>query len=80
MKIHFKNKYWGPWVALVKHPTLDFSSWHDLMVHEFEPHVGFSPFLSAPFLHSLSLSLKINLKEKNKTKTKKKNTALSTQT
>ena len=24
----------------VKHPTPDFSSGHDLMVHRFEPHVG----------------------------------------
>ena len=29
------------WVAQsVKHPTPDFSSGHDLMVHGFEPHVG----------------------------------------
>ena len=26
-------------VQLVKCPTLDFGSGHDLMVHEFEPHV-----------------------------------------
>ena len=31
----------GTWVAQwVKHPTLDFSSGHDLMVSEFELHVG----------------------------------------
>ena len=44
---------------LVKRPTLDFGSGHDLMVHEFELHIGlfadsaepaegFSPSLSAP--------------------------------
>ena len=34
----------GAWVAqLVKHPTLDFSSGHDLMVHEFEPNMGLNP-------------------------------------
>ena len=26
---------------MVKHPVLDFSSGYDLMVGEFEPHVGF---------------------------------------
>ena len=51
----------------VKHPTLDLSSGHDLMVHELEPCVGlstdstelawgsFCPSLSAPSPH-----LKIN--------------------
>ena len=30
----------GDWVAqLVEHPTLGFSSRHDLMVEEFKPHV-----------------------------------------
>ena len=61
----------GAWVAqLVKHLTLDFSSDHDLTVHEFQPHVGLltdsmepawdslSPALSAPSL--LPVSLKIN--------------------
>ena len=55
---------------LVKHPMLDFSSGHDLMVGEMEPHVGFcsdsaesawdspSPSLSAPPPLVLSLSLK----------------------
>ena len=63
----------GAWVAQsVKCPTLDFSSGHNLMVHEFEPHVGFhadgvepawdsvSPSLSAPPLLALNLFLKIN--------------------
>ena len=31
---------WGAWVAQsVKHPTLGFSSGHDLMVREIEPHL-----------------------------------------
>ena len=59
------------WVAQsVKHLTLDFSSGHDLMVYEFEPHVGLhfesvepawnslSPSLSASPLLSLSLKNK----------------------
>ena len=58
----------GPWGAQsVKHLTLDFSSGHDVTVHEFEPHVlcadGVEPAwdsLSLPF----SLSLKINFKNK----------------
>ena len=64
--------YWGAWVAQsVKHLTLDFSSSHDLMVHEIEPCAGLhtdstepawdstSPSLSAPpqFTHAFSLSL-----------------------
>ena len=36
-----KSHQWGIWVARsVKNPTLDFSSDHDLTVHEIEPHVG----------------------------------------
>uniref|UniRef100_A0A8C8WCC7 Leucine rich repeat containing 28 n=1 Tax=Panthera leo TaxID=9689 RepID=A0A8C8WCC7_PANLE len=32
--------YWGTWLAQsVKHPTLDISSGHDLMVCEIEPHI-----------------------------------------
>ena len=64
---------WGAWVAQsVKHPTLGYGSGHDLMVYEFEPHVGlhddsaelawdslYLP-LSAPPLLALSLSLKIH--------------------
>ena len=57
-------KQWGTWVAQwVKHPTLDFGSAHDLMVHGFDPTwslgsmllaKGFSlsPSLSAPPLLS----------------------------
>ena len=66
---HIKNDVWGAWVAQpAKHPTLDFSSGHDITVCEFEPHVGLcanstepawgslSPFLSAPLPSTLSLS------------------------
>ena len=57
---------------LVRRLTFGFSSGHDLMVCEFEPHVGlqadsmepawdsFSPSLSTPPLLALCLSLKIN--------------------
>ena len=52
---------------LLKHPTLDFNSGHDLMVRGFEPHTvlcaeGVSLFrilslsLSLPHTHALSLS------------------------
>ena len=64
---HIKN--WGIWVAQsVKHPTLGFSSGHDLTVSEFDPVLGaalavqrllgiFSLPLSAPLQLVLSLSL-----------------------
>ena len=61
----------------VKRPTLDFSSGHDLTVHEIEPHIwlfadsaepaweSLSPLLSAPppLMHMLFLilCLKINI-------------------
>ena len=36
-----KNKFRGTWLAQsVKHPTLDSSSGHNLMVHGIKPHVG----------------------------------------
>ena len=63
----------GTWVAhLVEHPTLDFSSGHDLTVCEIETCVrlhddstgpawgSLSPSLSAPPLLVCALSLKIN--------------------
>ena len=35
------NTLWGTCVAQsVKRPTLDFGSGHDLLVHEFKPHIG----------------------------------------
>ena len=69
------NQDKGAWVAQsVKHPSLDLSSGHDLMVREFEPRIrlcadsaepawdSLTPSLSAPSPHALSLSvsLKIN--------------------
>ena len=62
---------------LVKHPTLDFSSGHDLVVCELSLASGFElivrsllgillPSLSAPFPLALSLSLKINKKSTSK--------------
>ena len=53
---------WGAWVAqLVKRPTLDFGSGHDLVVCEFEPHVGHCAdtvtVQSLPRILSLSPSL-----------------------
>ena len=74
----YLKEYWGTWVTqLVKHPTLDFDSGHDLTVREMEFHVrlcadspepawdSLSLFLSAPpllvCLFSLFLSLKLNL-------------------
>ena len=64
------------WVAqLVKHPTLDFGSGHDLAVHEIKPCIrlcadsvepawdSLSPPLSVPpLLHSLSSSFSLSLK------------------
>ena len=66
----------GAWVAhSIKHPTLDFGSGHDLMVHAMELHIklstvsgeselGFSLPLSLPLpgshAHAFSPSLKIN--------------------
>ena len=36
-----ENHFRGPWMGqVVKCPTLDFSSGHDLTVQEFEPHFG----------------------------------------
>ena len=61
---------------LVKRPTFDFGSGHDLMAHEFEPHVApctdraelaWDP-LSFPLSLSLTLSLKININKLRKIK------------
>ena len=53
---------------LVKHPTLDFGSGHDLVVQEFELHIGLHADSAEPAWDILALlSLKINrLKKKNK--------------
>ena len=42
---------------LVEHPTLGFSSGHDFMVHEVEPHVGLCADSMEPAWDSLSPSL-----------------------
>ena len=48
----------GTWMAqLVKCLTLDFSSGHDLMVHEFEPHIGLCADRAEPAWDPLSLPL-----------------------
>ena len=48
----------GSWVAqLVKGPTLDFGSGHDLTVCEIEPHVGLCSVSTEPVWDSLSPSL-----------------------
>ena len=40
-KTLIKNHFWGACVAqLVRRPSFDFGSGHDLIVHELEPHVG----------------------------------------
>ena len=46
-------------VQLVEHPTLDFGSGHDLMVPEFEPHVGFCADSAELAWDSLSPSLSL---------------------
>ena len=49
---------WGIWVAqLGKHLTLNFGSGHDLMVCEFEPHVGLCADSAEPAWDSFSLPL-----------------------
>ena len=70
---------------LVKRPTLDFGSGHDLMVGEFKPCVrlcadsvepawdSLSPSLCPSTAHSLSLSLKVNkLKQKRRRRRRKR--------
>ena len=50
------------WVApSVKRLTLDFSSGHDLTVHEFEPHMGLCADDTEPAWHFVSLSLSLSL-------------------
>ena len=44
-------------VQSVKHPTLDFSSDHYVMIHRFEPHVRVCADITEPAWDSLSLSL-----------------------
>ena len=42
---------------LAKHLTLDFGSGHDLMIREFEPHMGLCADSAEPTWHSLSLCI-----------------------
>ena len=45
------------WVTqLIEHPTLDFSSGHDLMVCKFEPRIGVRDDSTEPAWDSLSAS------------------------
>ena len=74
----------GAWVAQsVKHPTPDFSSGHDLTVHEIKPRIRLSAVSVEPasFRSSVSLSLclcpslsKVNIKTKQKQAKQKKKT------
>ena len=60
---------------LVKHPTVDLGSGHDLMGHEIESHIGLyadvvepawdslSPSLTLPHSHMFFLSFNINIKK-----------------
>ena len=65
-------KTWSTWVAqLVKHPTPDFGSGHDLMVCEIEPYTeavstepawdSLSPSLSPSPAHAGTFSLSVSL-------------------
>lgn len=52
----------GTWVAqLVKHQTLDFSSGHDLMVCEIEPHIELCNDSTEPAWDSLSLPISLSI-------------------
>ena len=56
------KRKWGTWVArLVKCPTPDFGSGHDLTVHEIEPHIRLCADRVEPAQDSLSLSLSLSL-------------------
>ena len=61
MQVLSKTLVGGTWLAQsVKGPALDFSSGHDLTVHESEPRISawdsLSPSLSVPSLLALHLS------------------------
>ena len=71
LKRHYARGAWVP--QLVKHLTLDFSSGHDLMAHEFKPHIRLctdsvespwdflSHFLSSHSQLTCSLALSLSL-------------------
>ena len=72
-----KLEYGGTWVAQsVEHPTLKFSSGHDLMACEMEPHVRLCTDSTEPAWDSLPLPLSasplLTLALKNKQTLKKK--------
>ena len=53
---------WCAWVVqLVKHPTLGFSSGHDLVIFEFELHIGIYAGSAEPAWDCLCLSAQILL-------------------
>ena len=53
-----KITVWGTWTAqLVKLPTIDISSSHDVMVREFEPRGGLCADSVEPSWDSLSLKI-----------------------
>ena len=69
----------GTWMAqLVKCLTLDFSSGHDLMVHEFEPHIGLCADRAEPAWDPLSLPLPCSWSLSQKWTLKKPQNLLST--
>ena len=61
--VNLNNEASDAWVAqLVKYPTLDLSSGHDLMVCEFEPRIGLCADSMEPAWDSLSPSLSLDRK------------------
>ena len=62
MALFFKGMRRGTWVAqLVKRLTLDFSSGHDLIVREFQPHIRLCIDSEEPVGDSLSFHLSLPL-------------------
>ena len=57
----FHNKKLGGCAWVVKHLTPGFSLGHDLMVHEFKPHIGPCTDSVEPTWDSLPLSLSLSL-------------------
>ena len=55
-----RSEMWGTWVAhSVERLTLDFSSGHDLIAREIEPHVGLCADSTEPAWDSLSSSFTV---------------------
>ena len=58
MYFELRECFRGAWVALlVKYPTLDLGSGHDLVVREIQPHVGLCTDSTEPAWDSFSHSL-----------------------